>query len=635
MLFKSPAQDLLSKNVDAIIYPSMWYSELPFLTSLQTQQMWSYAHDIPLLAAGANNPSLGSGGTGIYKGAEDAIFTEIVASGGLMVGVYSQVMLRKRVPNPEIDDLGKKMDEFHINIDPHVKEFNSIVLDTSKGGFYGQLCYNNNEENQICCDFAIKTTTTSSDVKKNSYTYYLVAYSGVRSFNGIYNGGVEVCGIIACLNTSLSSCGQRFPNYDDIEWPLKFEQVTIKASFEKNENKTQYPNSVLSSIRPIPASQTVWEKREVEADGKKLVERTFSLTASLWDDLTVAVVDYSPILDSRLSDEERIVINANQHVQYIGVESVKNVDLIVFPESTLTVNKTTAVELIPTDNPCFNDSSYPFYPIFVRDLSCAARAASSYVVVNLVQKVRCRIFDHGENCKTHGYLFYNTDVVFGRYGEIDSLYHKYSLFGETELDRPQPCDDVIVFVENTNFGIFTGFDIFFKNPTRCLSRYSLDGIIFPSVWFSELPFLTGRYFDWFFFELTLLAALQTQQMWSHAHNITLLAAGAKNPSLGSGGSGIYRGVEDPISLEISAEAGSTILPSDEKERDTDELAEEMDGFHLGIDPDIAGILHNSFDFIQLIDFLSQHIIQPFWTLGKIFLTRECATTDCVVILPPT
>lgn len=35
--------------------------------------------------------------------------------------------------------------------------------------------------------------------------------------------------------------------------------------------------------------------------------------------------------------------------------------------------------------------------------------------------------------------------------------------------------------------------------------------------------------------------MQVQQMWAHTHEVTLYAAGANNPSVGSGGSGIYQG----------------------------------------------------------------------------------------------
>lgn len=44
----------------------MWYSELPFGTSVQVQQGFAYSKNINLLVAGANY--VGSTGSGIYAG---------------------------------------------------------------------------------------------------------------------------------------------------------------------------------------------------------------------------------------------------------------------------------------------------------------------------------------------------------------------------------------------------------------------------------------------------------------------------------------------------------------------------------------------------------------------------------------
>lgn len=56
------------QGVRDIIFPSHWFSELPFLTALQAQQAWAYANNVNLLAAGGSNPSVGSTGSGIYHG---------------------------------------------------------------------------------------------------------------------------------------------------------------------------------------------------------------------------------------------------------------------------------------------------------------------------------------------------------------------------------------------------------------------------------------------------------------------------------------------------------------------------------------------------------------------------------------
>ena len=67
LMFRFPAIELVrSHNVTDIIFPTMWFSEMPFLTAVQVQQNWAYTNDVNLLAAGANHPAIGSTGTGIY-----------------------------------------------------------------------------------------------------------------------------------------------------------------------------------------------------------------------------------------------------------------------------------------------------------------------------------------------------------------------------------------------------------------------------------------------------------------------------------------------------------------------------------------------------------------------------------------
>ncbi|RZC39270.1 CN hydrolase domain containing protein, partial [Asbolus verrucosus] len=501
------------------------------------------------------------------------------------------------------------MDEFHLRIDPSVTEYNSTILDTSKQNFTGQACYNGSEGHQICCDVTTKITTTPSATQKNSYTYHLVAYSGVRSFDGFYNGGVEVCGIIACLNASLSSCGQRFPNYDDVEWPITFDQITIKATFENDENKMQYPNTLLSSIRPIHAKQIGWEATEVQIDGKNFTERTLSLiepqdrlltfaiygrnfasdsllpddddddedensSASHWNriNLTVVVMEYHPIFRIGLTKEDRILANAEEHVR--NIKAVKPLDLIVFPEYGLTVDPETAVELENFDNPCNNEGTYP---TFIRDISCAARNASTYVVFNLVRKVKCGRNTLSKNCRRYGHFFYNTNVVLNRDGQIIYLYHKYNLFGEKNIDRPlTPQTTGLVTDFGLTLGIFSGFDILCKSPAQdLLANKEINTIVSPSKWYSELPFLTS---------------LQTQRMWSYAHDIPLIAAGVNNPSTGNGGTGIYLGKGCQVHFSISPwgstqmfSYGQTIAGLRQIYPNTDSRAKNMDEFNLSVD----------------------------------------------------
>ena len=51
---------------------------------------------------------------------------------------------------------------------------------------------------------------------------------------------------------------------------------------------------------------------------------------------------------------------------------------------------------------------------------------------------------------------------------------------------------------DTDFGIRIGlmicFDMMFKDPGAALKDHGVDGVAFPTAWYDEVPFLTGRSF---------------------------------------------------------------------------------------------------------------------------------------------
>ena len=76
LMFRKPALELVRKeNVTDIVFTTMWFSEMPFLTGVQIQQNWAYSNNVNLLAAGANNPKIGSTGTGIYAAKQGSLIS--------------------------------------------------------------------------------------------------------------------------------------------------------------------------------------------------------------------------------------------------------------------------------------------------------------------------------------------------------------------------------------------------------------------------------------------------------------------------------------------------------------------------------------------------------------------------------
>lgn len=91
ILFRYPASELIrSENITDIIYPTMWYSELPFLTAVQVQHSWAFTNNVNLLAAGANNPVIGSTGTGIFAGRRGSLIS--VMEGMNTTNLYTAIV---------------------------------------------------------------------------------------------------------------------------------------------------------------------------------------------------------------------------------------------------------------------------------------------------------------------------------------------------------------------------------------------------------------------------------------------------------------------------------------------------------------------------------------------------------------
>lgn len=110
----------------------------------------------------------------------------------------------------------------------------------------------------------------------------------------------------------------------------------------------------------------------------------------------------------------------DQYVSLMTKAAGQNVDIIVFPESTLTDHGQGLMVPDAADrvNPCDN-STYPNDGLLSR-LSCAARAAKSYAVINLKMTRKCNAEVNGAPCTGQDSV-YNTNVVFDRNGMVISM----------------------------------------------------------------------------------------------------------------------------------------------------------------------------------------------------------------------
>jgi len=85
-------------------------------------------------------------------------------------------------------------------------------------------------------------------------------------------------------------------------------------------------------------------------------------------------------------------------------------------------------------------------------------------------------------------------ILYIDYMIIINRYRKTNLFGERQFNVTTVPEIVIFDTDfGVKFGTFTCFDILFREPAIQLTRiHQVTDIVFPTAWFSEVPFLTGK-----------------------------------------------------------------------------------------------------------------------------------------------
>ena len=233
--------------------------------------------------------------------------------------------------------------------------------------------------------------------------------------------------------------------------------------------------------------------------------------------------------------------------------NAKGVQIIVFPEDAITgymyldrdaiypyleelppIPRSLAF-IIPCKNPKYADQ-----PIF-QELSCIALRHKVVLVANMGEKQPCNASD--PRCPPDRRYQFNTNVVFEGDGSFVTKYHKFHLYGgETKVFDVPPSPEHITFTASfgVSFGVFTCYDILFRDPSLFLVEKGVQNFIFPTAWGSQLPYLVSVAF---------------QQAWSLTTGTTLLAANFHWPTfpfLPGTGSGIYSS-GTPLSTFVSGE----------------------------------------------------------------------------------
>lgn len=196
-----------------------------------------------------------------------------------------------------------------------------------------------------------------------------------------------------------------------------------------------------------------------------------------------------------VNSSQQLADHLEGYINILESAEAADTDIIVFPEGTL--NNQFHLTYVPSEQdkvvPCLSNPDNQYADFFVK-LSCTARKVRKYLVINLTEKENCpSSVDDPRPCASNNLNIYNTNVVFDREGRVISRYRKVHVYVENKNTTLEPEFAIFDTDFGVRFGHFICFDMLFYTPAQELvDRFGLTDLIFTSLFYSELPFLTGE-----------------------------------------------------------------------------------------------------------------------------------------------
>lgn len=280
LLFQSPALDLIKMGINHILYPSMWFSETPFLSSAQVQQSFAQRNNVVLLSAGTNSPSNSNTGSGIFIGRHGAV-DKIVSWRNESRMLIAEVP--KNVDDPDYEPPLPSVEPYKPN---EMEELN-LWRFTPKNVF-PLVDHYKYSMNNITCEFFINYTS----VADTENCYKLTAFSGVRSYGGIVDGGEVHCAIVPEIEK------------DELFEPcVEFHEVHIKLSVHGSpDDYLVMPTSLDTSIHPLGTQQYIFEY-DIEDENQKYSMRATQEFNNL---MTFGIYGRHFSLDKKLTESDAL-----------------------------------------------------------------------------------------------------------------------------------------------------------------------------------------------------------------------------------------------------------------------------------------------------------------------------------------
>jgi len=192
----------------------------------------------------------------------------------------------------------------------------------NEGHFVGErrLCHN-----ELCCDFQLDMHADRQNTSVKDYVYRLAVFDGIRSFTYV-TGGVQVCAVIFCTNSSLSSCGREFEIPEQAAFYTVFNNVSISGNF-RLYNSTQLPNTLVQGYGVLSPDSFQFTRKEIPE--KREVTIVMNTTAKISKLLTFGIYGRDFLKDGGPVTES----NGGVSIYAVSVSLVLSVAVFLFVRS--------------------------------------------------------------------------------------------------------------------------------------------------------------------------------------------------------------------------------------------------------------------------------------------------------------
>jgi len=165
----------------------------------------------------------------------------------------------------------------------YLEPFETLLLNEGHFKSKHRLCHN-----ELCCDFQLDMNSDRQDqnISVKDYVYRLAVFNGIRSHTFV-TAGIQICAVIFCTNSSLSSCGYEFEMPEQASFDTVFNNIHISGNF-RLDNSTQLPATLVQGYGVLLSDsfqftrEEISEKREVTIDMKTTAKISKILTFGIY-----------------------------------------------------------------------------------------------------------------------------------------------------------------------------------------------------------------------------------------------------------------------------------------------------------------------------------------------------------------